>query len=123
MLIGIAIEEGKITSVDDLAGEYIPEFNKNGREKITIRHLLTMSAGFDWVESGKNPLSEAAEGYYGTDLYGLVTRLRVIDKPGLNFKIPFIHIFHINVLIRPRFYYHFVTNYVREIKGLFCGLQ
>ena len=86
MLIGIAIEEGKITSVEDLAGKYIPEFNKNGREKITIRHLLTMSAGFDWVESGKNPLSEAAEGYYGTDLYGLVTRLRVIDKPGVNFN-------------------------------------
>ncbi|MDC0297350.1 beta-lactamase family protein [Crocinitomicaceae bacterium] len=86
MLIGIAIEEGKIRSVDDLAGKYIPEFNKNGREKITIRHLLTMSAGFDWVESGANPLSEAAEGYYGSDLYGLVTRLRVIDEPGVNFN-------------------------------------
>lgn len=86
MLVGIAIEEGKINSVDDLAGKYIPEFNKNGREKITIRHLLTMSAGFDWVESGKNPLSEAAEGYYGTDLYGLVTRLRVIEKPGVKFN-------------------------------------
>ena len=86
MLVGIAIEEGKINSVDDLAGDYIPEFKKNGREKITIRHLLTMSAGFDWVESGKNPLSEAAEGYYGTDLYGLVTRLRVIEKPGIKFN-------------------------------------
>ena len=82
LLVGIAIEEGKIKSVDDFAGQYIPEFNRNGREKITIRHLLTMSAGFDWVESGSNPLSEAAEGYYGTDLLGLVTRLRVIEKPG-----------------------------------------
>ena len=86
MLVGIAIEEGKINSVDDLAADYIPEFKKNGREKITVRHLLTMSAGFDWVESGKNPLSEAAEGYYGTDLYGLVTRLRVIEKPGIKFN-------------------------------------
>ena len=86
MLIGVAIEEGKINSVDDFVGRYIPEFNKNGREQITIRHLLTMSGGFDWEESGKNPLSEAAEGYYGTDLYGLVTRLRVIEKPGINFN-------------------------------------
>ena len=86
MLVGIAIEDGKINSVDDLAGDYIPEFKKNGREQITIRHLLTMSAGFDWIESGKNPLSEAAEGYYGTDLYGLVTRLRVIEKPGIKFN-------------------------------------
>ena len=86
LLVGIAIEEGKITSVDDYAGKYIPEFNKSGREQITIRHLLTMSAGFDWIESGKNPLSEAAEGYYTSDLYGLVTRLRVIEKPGVNFN-------------------------------------
>ncbi|MGB1508447.1 MAG: serine hydrolase domain-containing protein, partial [Crocinitomicaceae bacterium] len=28
----------------------------------------------------------AAEGYYGTDLYGLVTRLRVIEKPGIKFN-------------------------------------
>ena len=86
LLIGIAIEEGKIQSVDDFAGKYIPEFNKNGREKITIRHLLTMSAGFDWVESGSNPLSEAAEGYYGKDLFALVTRLRVVETPGQKFN-------------------------------------
>jgi len=86
LLIGIAIEEGKIHSVDDFAGKYIPEFNKNGREKITIRHLLTMSAGFDWLESGSNPLSEAAEGYYGSDLFGLVTRLRVVETPGQRFN-------------------------------------
>jgi len=86
LLIGIAIEEGKIQSVDDYAGKYIPEFNKNGREKITIRHLLTMSAGFDWLESGSNPLSEAAEGYYGRDLFALVTRLRVVETPGQKFN-------------------------------------
>ena len=56
LLIGIAIEEGKIKSVDDLVCNYIPEFKTNGREALTIRHLLLMSAGFDWEESGKNPL-------------------------------------------------------------------
>ena len=86
LLVGIAIEEGKIASIDDYVGKYLPEFNRNGRQQITIRHLITMSAGFDWVESGKNPLSEAAEGYYGSDLYGLVTRLRVIEKPGIHFN-------------------------------------
>ncbi len=86
LLVGIAIEEGKIKNVDEYVGKYLPEFNTNGREKITIRHLLSMSAGFDWIESGKNPLSQAAEGYYGTDLYGLVTRLRVIEKPGITFN-------------------------------------
>jgi CubicO group peptidase (beta-lactamase class C family) len=85
LLIGIAIEEGKIPSVDEPVSTFIPEFETNGRAHLTIRHLLTMSAGFDWQESGKNPLSEAAEGYYGSDLYGLVTRLRIIETPGKKF--------------------------------------
>ena len=85
LLIGIAIDEGKIPSVDEPVSTYLPEFETNGRDVLTIRHLLLMSAGFDWEESGKNPLSEAAEGYYGSDLYGLVTRLRMVEAPGKRF--------------------------------------
>lgn len=85
LLIGIAIEEGKIPSVDEPVSTYLPEFLTNGRDILTIRHLLLMSAGFDWEESGKNPLSEAAEGYYGSDLYGLVTRLKMVEEPGKRF--------------------------------------
>lgn len=86
LLIGIAIEEGKIKSVDEPVGNYLPEFNENGRNDITIRHLLLMAAGFDWRESGSNPISEAAEAYYGEDLYGLVTRQQVVEKPGTKFN-------------------------------------
>tara|TARA_B100001287_G_C22685766_1_gene533484 strand:+ start:2221 stop:3447 length:1227 start_codon:yes stop_codon:yes gene_type:complete len=85
LLIGIAIDEGKIPSVDEPVFTYLPEFKTNGRDVLTIRHLLLMSAGFDWEESGKNPLSEAAEGYYGKDLHGLVTRLRMVEEPGKRF--------------------------------------
>lgn len=86
LLIGIAIEEGKIKNVDEPVGNYIPEFRENGRDKVTIRHLLLMAAGFDWDESGSNPLSETAEAYYGDDLYGLVTRQKVIETPGKTFN-------------------------------------
>ncbi|MCE2681363.1 MAG: beta-lactamase family protein [Cryomorphaceae bacterium] len=85
-LIGIAIDEGKIKSLDEKVGNYIPEFKEKGREKITIRHLLVMASGLDWEESGKNPLSENAESYYGTDLYGLVTRQHVVAEPGKVFN-------------------------------------
>lgn len=86
LLIGIAIEEGKIKSLDEFVGNYIPEFNSHGKEKITIRHLLMMSSGLDWEESAKNPLSENAESYYGNDLYGLVTRQKAIEEPGKRFN-------------------------------------
>lgn len=86
LLIGIALDEGKIKSLDEPVYAYIPEFKSGGRDKITIRHLLMMSSGLDWEESGKNPLSENAESYYGTDLYGLVTRQHAIEKPGIRFE-------------------------------------
>ena len=86
LLIGIAIEEGKIKSVDEPVGNYLPEFNENGRNDVTIRNLLLMAAGFDWEESGSNPISHAAEAYYGDDLYGLVTRQYVVEKPGTKFN-------------------------------------
>lgn len=86
LMIGIALDEGKIKSLDEKVGNYLPEFNAKGREKITIRHLLEMASGLDWEESGKNPLSENAESYYGTDLYGLVTRQHVVSEPGKVFN-------------------------------------
>lgn len=85
ILIGIALEEGKIKSLDEPVYKYIPEFTGKGKEKITIRHLLMMASGLDWGESGKNPLSENAESYYGWDLRGLVTRQHVERAPGKEF--------------------------------------
>lgn len=86
LLIGIALDEGEIKSLDEPVHTFIPEFKSGGRDKITIRHLLMMSSGLDWEESAKNPLSENAESYYGTDLYGLVTRQHAIEKPGVRFE-------------------------------------
>ncbi len=86
LLVGIAIDEGDIKSLDEPVGTYIPEFKEGAKNKITVRHLLLMSSGLDWGESGKNPLSDNAESYYGTDLYGLVTSQKVIEKPGVRFN-------------------------------------
>ncbi|MGC8888162.1 MAG: serine hydrolase domain-containing protein [Verrucomicrobiia bacterium] len=38
-------ERGKIASLDDPVRKYIPEFDSDGREKITIKHLLTHTSG------------------------------------------------------------------------------
>lgn len=82
LLIGCAIDEGKIKSLDEPVCHYLKGFSGKGKEKITIRHLLMMSSGLDWQESGKNPLSENAESYYGTELWKLVNRQQVERKPG-----------------------------------------
>ncbi len=86
LLVGVAIEEGKIKSLDEPAGNYLKAYNSGGKEKITIRHLLMMASGLDWEESASNPLSENAESYYGTDLLGLVNRQQAITQPGKHFN-------------------------------------
>lgn len=86
LLIGAAIKDGKIKSLDDKVSQYIPSFKEGKKQNISIRHLLMMASGLDWEESGKNPLSENAESYYGTDLWGLVNRQQAITKPGVHFN-------------------------------------
>ncbi len=85
LLIAIAMDEGKINSLDEPVGNYIPEFRKGKKSKITIRHLLMMSSGLDWQESSSNPLSENAESYYGWNLRDLAINQRSIRTPGKDF--------------------------------------
>lgn len=81
LLIGIAKDEGKIKSFDDLITDYLP-FNLPGDENITIRHLLGMSSGLDWGESGANPFSDNAEAYYTSNLNKLMQTQSFVGKPG-----------------------------------------
>lgn len=81
MLVGIAIKEGKIQSIDEPVGNYLPAYSEGEKSKITLRHLLYMASGLEWGESGANPLSHNAESYYGNDLERLVYGLDVVAKP------------------------------------------
>lgn len=86
ILIGIAVDEGKIRSIDQPVSEYLPEFKEGDKAKITIRHLLTMSSGLSFMESYSTPVNETTEAYYGKDLRKLIKRLRVIEEPGTVYR-------------------------------------
>ena len=49
-LIGIALDEGLIGSIDQLAIEYVPELAGSGYEQVTIKNLLQMSSGIRFNE-------------------------------------------------------------------------
>lgn len=54
-LAGVALERGEIVSLDDpVAGYLAPAVGEIGpaKREITFRHLLTMTSGFEWDESG-----------------------------------------------------------------------
>jgi CubicO group peptidase (beta-lactamase class C family) len=52
MLFGIAISEGRIRSIDDLAAAYVPELKGSEYGKTPIRDLLHMSSGIALDQSG-----------------------------------------------------------------------
>ena len=82
LLIGVAIKEGKIKSVQQPVGDFLPEFATGANAKLRIIDLLTMSSGSDWDESYINPLSVTAELYYGADVYKTATGVHIVKSPG-----------------------------------------
>lgn len=51
MLIGIAVGEGKIRSIDDVAQVYVPELSGTEYGGTPLRALLTMSSGVEFLET------------------------------------------------------------------------
>ncbi|MFY7899364.1 MAG: serine hydrolase domain-containing protein [Chitinophagaceae bacterium] len=82
LLIGAAIKDGKIGSIKDPVGKYIPEFSSGNKANVTIENVLTMSSGSDFSESYINPLSVTSELYYGFDVYKIATGVNIVDVPG-----------------------------------------
>jgi len=80
VLIGIAIDEGYIKSVDDAVSNYIPELKEKGFDQVSIKDLLTMASGIKYNEyywiTGDNTKT-----YYSTDLRGLALKEISIKEP------------------------------------------
>ncbi len=85
LLIGIAIDEGKIKSVQDPITLYVPELNEDFKN-VTIEHVLQMTSGLDFNESYYNPFGHAASFYYGRNLDKQIKKLTLKAIPGENFE-------------------------------------
>lgn len=49
-LVGMALDEGRIASLDDAISDYVPELVGSGYDGVPIRHVLQMSSGVDFEE-------------------------------------------------------------------------
>ena len=50
LLIGAAIKDGYIKSVDEPVTDYLPRLKNSSYDDSTIRHVLQMSSGVEWTE-------------------------------------------------------------------------
>ena len=86
MLIGAAIDDKYIQSVDELVTDYVPELTEAGYDKVTIGHLLQMTSGMDYVEIEDNPYSLHTRFYYANRLEYELLHLDLAHDPGLEFS-------------------------------------
>lgn len=86
-LVGIAIAEGRIGSVEDPVTKYVPELLQRDPRyrRITLRHLLTMSSGIRYQQGG-TPWGDDARTYYGTDLRAMALSSPITGAPGQTFN-------------------------------------
>lgn len=85
LAIGCAIDDGFIRHVDQPVSDFYPEFKGYKGKTLTLRHLLTMSAGVDFEEAYSSPLSPTTQLYYGNDLKKITFGMKEIEEPGVNF--------------------------------------
>ena len=87
MLLGKALEEGKIKSIDDKFSDYFEEFkNKEFGDQLTLKNLAQMEAGLTWDEDYKNPFLPNAKAYYGKSLIDATFSRKFKENPGERFE-------------------------------------
>ncbi len=59
-MVGAAIKDGYIKSIDDKVSAYIPDLKGSAYDDVTIKQLLTMTSGVKWNEDYTDPKSDVA---------------------------------------------------------------
>lgn len=75
-LVGAAIQDKFIGSVDEQLTRYLPELRGTSYEGVSIRHLLQMTSGVHWDDTHTDPASERRQ----------MLELQIAQQPGAIMK-------------------------------------
>ncbi|MDF3811478.1 MULTISPECIES: serine hydrolase [Rhodopseudomonas] len=89
LLYGIALQQGKVPPPQAPLFSAFPEYadlaDKDGRDRLTIEHVLTMTMGTDWDETSliySDPRNSETAMDAAADRYRYVLERRVVEPPG-----------------------------------------
>lgn len=91
-LVGAALYDGLIGSLDDHVTTYLPAFRGTAYEGVTLRHLLTMTSGIDWTEDYEDMNADVQEHYLkpiaareAGHIEAYLKTLKRIEEPGVQY--------------------------------------
>ncbi|NMN38220.1 serine hydrolase domain-containing protein [Pedobacter sp. SG918] len=87
IMIGQALADGSIKSLNDKVTRYIPELKSNPAfEQITLKNLLDMKSGLEFQDALggiiKAFFSDEAKYYYTDDMQAQLMKVKLVNKPG-----------------------------------------
>ena len=87
MLIGAAIQDGYIASVNEKVTQYLPRLTGSSYDQSSIANLLQMASGVQWNEDYADPKSDIATAPWGTlELYEFLRDKPRASRPGVIFN-------------------------------------
>ncbi|MCF6389947.1 lipase LipE [Mycobacterium sp. MBM] len=78
------VERGAF-SLDDRVCDYLPNYTSHGKDRTTIRHVVTHSAGIPFATGPRPDLKRMDDSEYAREMLG---RMKPVYRPGL------VHIYH-----------------------------
>ena len=111
-LVGIAIDEGYIQSVDDPITKYLPELRDSGFAAITIRHLLRMSSGIQYTDCGLLWCDEPKT-YFEPNLRNVALNVKIEQEPFQAFRYNNYHPLLLGMILE-RATHHSVSRYLED---------
>jgi CubicO group peptidase (beta-lactamase class C family) len=84
-MLGKAIEQGHIKSLDQKVGDFYPEFSEGLAADLTVGDLSSMATGLDWNEKYDLSINGMMEAYITPNLNQLMLNRKIITPPGQAF--------------------------------------
>lgn len=84
--LGKAIQQGKISSLNQLVSDFYPQFKEGKSATMTVGDLSSMASGLDWDENYYSPFSITTRAYFDEDLNAVTLSQKASDQPGKKYK-------------------------------------
>ena len=87
MLVGAAIHDGYIDSLDEMVSDYLPRLKGSPYDQSTIRNIMQMASGVEWNEDYADPASDVNSASWQTvALYDYLGQKQREAAPGKEFN-------------------------------------